>query len=169
MDNIKKIKILIIDTSAVLSGKPVFFDNVITATTPGVSNELKPGGRDYQTFQFLKEKGLKIIPPSKTSLDKIKNVSTETGDIGRLSKTDIEILALALDYSNEKDKEPVIKEIDRLLEHSLAPVTLCHKGEDGKEHKTKVELDGGQAILLPFREDSRSIHDRIRFGNKTTH
>ncbi len=108
MDSKKKSKIVIIDTSAILSGKPINFDDTMVVTTQGVSDELKPGGKDYQIFQFLIEKGLKINLPSRESIDEIKDISTKTGDIGRLSTTDIEILALALDFSKEKDKEPVI-------------------------------------------------------------
>jgi len=108
MNSNKKSKVVIIDTSAVLSGKPINFDDVIVVTTQSVSDELKPGGKDYQTFQFLIEKGLKINFPSMESIVKTRDISSRTGDIGRLSKTDIDILALALDFSREKDKEPVI-------------------------------------------------------------
>ena len=104
----KKQKIYILDTSAVLSGKPISFEDAIIMSTLGVSNELKPGGRDYQIFQFLKEKGLKIISPSKESLDKIQNISKETGDIDRLSDADKEILALSLDIQREKNQEAII-------------------------------------------------------------
>jgi len=99
-------KIYIIDTSAILSGKPIVFDNIKMVTTPGVSDELAPGGKDYQNFQFLLEKGLNIVQPSKESLDEIQKISNKTGDNSRLSKTDIEILALALDIS--KEQIPVI-------------------------------------------------------------
>ena len=108
MNSNKKSKVVIIDTSAVLSGKPINFDDVIIVTAQSVSDELKPGGKDYQTFQFLMEKGLKVDSPSRESIVETRAISTRTGDIGRLSKTDIEILALALDLSREKDKEPVI-------------------------------------------------------------
>ena len=50
-----KKKILIIDTSVFLSGKPINLDNVNMVTTPAVSTELSPGGRDYRYFQFLQE------------------------------------------------------------------------------------------------------------------
>ncbi len=104
----KKSKIFILDTSAVLSGKPINLANTMMVTTPCVSRELKPGGRDYQTFQFLLEKGLVIHSPSKESTDKINNVSLETGDIDRLSDADKEILALALDINKDEEKESII-------------------------------------------------------------
>jgi UPF0271 protein len=108
MNTTKKSKTFILDTSAILSGKPINFDNVNLVTTQGVSDELKPGGRDYQQLQFLIEKGLTIRLPSKDSINYIKKTSTETGDIGRLSKTDIEVLALAYEIKKEEDEEPVI-------------------------------------------------------------
>ena len=108
MDSTKKSKTIILDTSAVLSGKPINFNNILIVTTPGVSNELKPGGKDYQTFQFLIGKGLTICSPSDESISEINNIILGTGDVGRLSNTDIEILALALDINKEGNREPVI-------------------------------------------------------------
>ena len=99
--------IIILDTSAILSGKPINLYNASIATIPDVSNELKPGGRDYRWFQFLIERGLSIKYPTKKSIDKVNNISIKTGDLSRLSTTDIEILALALDI-NEDDKKVAI-------------------------------------------------------------
>lgn len=108
MNTKKKTKIFILDTSAILSGKPINLDKVKMVTTPGISKELKPGGRDYQSFQFLIERGLSIRSPSKESINKIKTTSNKTGDANRLSKTDVEILALALDISKDDEKEAII-------------------------------------------------------------
>ena len=107
MEQIKQ-KIFILDTSAILSGKPICLDDSKMITAPGVSKELKPGGRDHQSFQYLIEKGLTIYSPSKESLDEIDAVSTKSGDIDRLSNADKEILALALDINKEKNKEAVV-------------------------------------------------------------
>lgn len=99
----KKTRLFILDTSAILSGKPLTLDMKLTTTTPGVSHELQPGGRDYRTFLFLHEQGLSIRNPTKESIQKIHKVATESGDIGRLSTADIEVLALALDISQDQD------------------------------------------------------------------
>jgi len=101
MKSIKRDKVLIIDSSAILSGKPLNLDDVKMCTTPGVSKEFQPGGRDYQNFQYLIEKGLTINMPSKESLNKIDKKSIQTGDNGRLSEADKEILALSLDLKHE--------------------------------------------------------------------
>lgn len=95
----KKTQIVILDTSAILSGKSLDFDNNKMITTVGVSNELKPGGKDFRNFEFLKNKGLIIESPEQKSKDIITKLSRETGDFDRLSKTDKEILALAYEYT----------------------------------------------------------------------
>jgi UPF0271 protein len=100
--NKKPIK-YVLDTSAILSGKPINLNDVELVTTTRVVNELNPGGRDYQNFQYLKEKGLNILTPNKNSVDEIKKISFKTGDINRLSDTDIEVLALAFEL-NKNDK-----------------------------------------------------------------
>lgn len=108
MSSMKKSKIYIIDTSAILSGIPIDLDNAAMVTTSSISAELKPGGRDYRTFQFLIEKGLSIRSPSKRSRDEVNSTSSRTGDKDRLSKADVDVLALALDMKLDNDKDAII-------------------------------------------------------------
>ena len=102
--NSNKKKIYVLDTSAILSGKPINFENNKIITSQGVSKELKPGGRDYTSFQYLIEKGLSIQIPKKESINKINEIVAKTGDANRLSKTDIEILALAYELNKNSEK-----------------------------------------------------------------
>ena len=108
MNSKKKLKTFILDTSAILSGKPINLDNCLMVTTSNITNELKPGGRDYNSFNYLLEKGLILQNPSKESIKKIFDISSKTGDKDRLSSIDIEILALALDINKYSEKEPFI-------------------------------------------------------------
>jgi UPF0271 protein len=103
-----KKQIFIIDTSAILSGIPINLDNVDMVTVSSVSKELKPGGRDYKIFEFLLEKGLEILSASKKSMNVINKTAEETGDKDRLSSTDVEILALALDINEDPNKYAII-------------------------------------------------------------
>ena len=103
-----KKQIFIIDTSAILSGIPINLEDEDIVTVSSVSNELTPGGRDYQLFQYLKQKGLEVISASKQSIKEIHKVADKTGDKDRLSSTDIEILALALDINKDTKKNAVI-------------------------------------------------------------
>ena len=88
---------LILDTSAILSGK--FYSGDI-ATTPKVIDEFHPGGHSWRILQFMREAGLKIMQPPSDAIKKIRQAAKKTGDIEYLSPADIEILALAFHLKN---------------------------------------------------------------------
>jgi len=123
----KKLEIYILDTSAILSGKPLDFEDMQIVTTQGVSDELKPGGRDYQNFQFLREKGLVILAPSLKAMAKIKEIAVETGDIDRLSNTDLEILSLAYELKKD-DKNSVILTDDFSIQNVAEYLKIRYEG-----------------------------------------
>jgi endoribonuclease Nob1 len=100
--------IYLIDTSAILSGRPLIFNKQKCVTSPQISNELSPGGRDYFNFQMLLEKGLLIMQPSKQSLDTIRKIIKEYGEIQRLSNADQELLALAYEIQEGGKEIPII-------------------------------------------------------------
>ena len=104
----KKTKFYILDTSAILSGKSINLENAKMITTPDIESEIKPGGKDYQNFQFLKEKGLSYQPPSEKAINTIIKKSKETGDFERLSNIDIQILALSLDIKSQGNESIII-------------------------------------------------------------
>ena len=54
MNKTKENKIYVIDTSAILSGKPLNFSDAEILTTFSMSSELKPGGKDYQNFMYIR-------------------------------------------------------------------------------------------------------------------
>ena len=101
-------KVFIVDTSVFLSGKPLHIEDATLITTSGVSSEIQPGGRDFRSFELLQEKGLRIESPSKQSLKEMKTIAEKTGDIMRLSPADLEVLALACDFSKEENTEVII-------------------------------------------------------------
>lgn len=129
----EKIKVFILDTSAIFSGKSISLDNNTLVTTPGISKEINTGGRDYRTFQYLMEKGLNINMPSKESITKIDRISEETGDKDRLSIADKEILALALDINGDANKEAIIITDDYSIQNvahilKIKFVTISQRG-----------------------------------------
>jgi len=117
--------IIILDTSAILSGKPIHFNDATLVTTPGVSDELTPGGKDYLTFELLKETGLMIYAPSPEAINQVKKTAKETGDDRRLSVADIEIVALALDINKKPDQEATILTDDYSIQN-VATVLKIH-------------------------------------------
>jgi UPF0271 protein len=114
----------ILDTSAILSGKPISLDNAKMVTTPAVSTELKPGGRDYRIFQLLQEKGLIIQSPSGLSENEISETAQKTGDMDRLSTADIEVLALALDINKNSNREAIILTDDYSMQNVASTLRI---------------------------------------------
>jgi len=137
--NKDKKKIFIVDTSAILSGKTLSFDNAQLITTTNIEKEIKPGGRDHQNYIFLKEKCLILKTPSKDSLKKIKETLEKTGDINRLSLFDIEILAIALDENKQKNVEVVILTDDYSIQNVATYIKIKFKSinQDGITKKFK--------------------------------
>jgi UPF0271 protein len=123
-----KKQVFIIDTSAILSGRPIRFDNVSIVTTPAVSDELSPGGRDFRIFELLKETGLTIHAPSKEAIDHVKKTAQETGDDTRLSSADIEIVALAIDINKEPDEEATILTDDYSIQNVASSLQIKFQG-----------------------------------------
>jgi len=120
-----KKRVIVLDTSAILSGKPIYFNDAILMTTPGVSEELKPGGRSYRAFEYLKEARLMIQAPSAEAVAQVKKTAQETGDDRRISSTDVEILALALDINKESNTEAAILTDDYSIQN-VANVLQIH-------------------------------------------
>jgi UPF0271 protein len=123
-----KKQVIIIDTSAILSGKPIHFPNARLVTTSGVADELTPGGRDYRTFELLQEKGLEIHLPSKESLQVVKKTAQQTGDDRRLSSADVEIIALALDINSEPETEAMILTDDYSIQNVASTLQIRFEG-----------------------------------------
>ncbi len=134
-----KKKFFIIDTSAILSGKPIIMVDAAIVTTPGVSDEFSPGGRDFRTFELLKETGLTVRIPSKDAINTVKKIAQETGDDRRLSIADIEIVALAIDINKEPDQEAIILSDDYSIQNVASTLDVRYQGFLQKEITKKFK------------------------------
>ena len=83
----------VLDTSAILSGKDLPTDWELFSS-PKVVLEIQHG-KMRRRLDFLLESGLKILSPSDEYISEITQAAKKTGDIDRVSATDIEILSLA--------------------------------------------------------------------------
>jgi UPF0271 protein len=86
---------LVLDTSALYYGKDLPPEYALVIS-PGVVRELEREGMK-ERLDLLLATRVKVLSPSKGSLAKVIAESEKTGDSRRLSSTDKEILALALD------------------------------------------------------------------------
>ena len=82
-----------LDTSLFFIEYPLFGD---LYTTPSVVNELVDM-RSKCRYETLLVQGLKVQAPGSTNVRQVRKASEKTGDAEKISATDCDILALALD------------------------------------------------------------------------
>ncbi|MEW5936202.1 MAG: hypothetical protein AB1665_00055 [Candidatus Thermoplasmatota archaeon] len=85
----------VLDASALRSGRCLSVDGEM-ATTPKILEEVKRGNAG-EMVQYLIEAGLKVFSPSRDALRAVSEAAREWGEATRLSQSDIELLALALE------------------------------------------------------------------------
>jgi UPF0271 protein len=83
---------VVADTSAFMMG-PGFSGEDEVHVPPGVERELAGKGLMGGTTELI----IRVATPSGTSMDQVAKAARATGDDARLSPTDMEVLALALD------------------------------------------------------------------------
>ena len=83
----------VLDTSAILSRKYDLSSSLFYVTN-SILKEIEKG--KISRYLEMAESSLNIIDPDADSIAKVKNAAQKTGDINRLSPTDIEAVALAL-------------------------------------------------------------------------
>jgi UPF0271 protein len=93
-----KEKIYVIDTSGFIAGTT--FTDGRSITVPGVVDEIIDNNTRFR-LDLLLDTGLKIETPLEVCLDIVKSAAVSTGDNSVLSKTDIDILAKALQLTRE--------------------------------------------------------------------
>lgn len=85
----------VLDATAIRSGVVISGEDD-WHTTPSVLDELRKG-KVAKDLDFLKETSLKVSSPKEDSIKKVKGAAETTGDISRLSNTDVDVIALALE------------------------------------------------------------------------
>ena len=89
---------IVLDTSAFVAGFDPFSINEEQVTVPKVEEEIKRNSMNKLRFETAKENGrVKVNAPSQKFIDQIRETSSKVGDSFKLSETDIELLALALE------------------------------------------------------------------------
>jgi len=84
----------VLDATAIRSGMTIAGEGWFT--TPSVINEIRLG-RQGKDMALLADLSITVKSPSDDYVDRVRSAAEKTGDINRLSGTDIDILALALE------------------------------------------------------------------------
>ncbi|WP_456330265.1 type II toxin-antitoxin system toxin endoribonuclease Nob1 [Archaeoglobus sp.] len=105
----KCVEVHVIDSSAIFQRKAVYKNMV---TVPEVVAEIL----DEASALYFSVKNLRVEEASPESVEKVKEAARRTGDIHKLSDTDIKVLAKALDEI-EKGNEVVLVTDDYAIQN----------------------------------------------------
>lgn len=93
-------KVFVLDTSAVISGLVPGIVDAEQVTVPEVLDEARDLCSRLELETAVLAGKVKVIEPSKASLDEVSGKVKHTGDV--VSRTDLKLLALALDLKGKK-------------------------------------------------------------------
>jgi UPF0271 protein len=89
-------KVLVLDSSAFIMGYDPFSIKQKQFTTPAIGGELRIENVIWLRFTMACETGtLELLSPSPNAMKAVKERARSTGDLGRLSDVDVEVLAVA--------------------------------------------------------------------------
>ena len=95
----KKLTLYVLDSTALIAGQTDFSRKEFV-TTPSVLSEVMHEESVRNIVEVAVDCGqLEVSSPSEDSIREVERIATSTGDRVKLSRTDIEILALALERS----------------------------------------------------------------------
>ncbi len=93
---------MVLDTSAFLAGFDPFSVGEDQATVPKVEEEIKSNSMTWVRFKTAVENGkVKVKVPSEEAWNRVKASANKVGDSFFLSETDLQVLALALEFKAE--------------------------------------------------------------------
>ncbi len=96
---------LVLDASVLLSG---FQPGSECYTVREVIDEVREKNAKLRVSLSLEEGSLKLIEPPEESLTEVKKFARESGDIAKLSDTDIKLLSVALHFKKKRFKPVII-------------------------------------------------------------
>ncbi len=123
-------KIFVLDTSVFILGYDI--GDMKTVTVPEVANELL--GKKKVFLDIAVKKGLKIKRSRKESIKRVKKIAKETGDIEKLSSTDISLLAKAIDCG----KDTIVLSDDYAIQNVCSKFGMRFKGLQQEEIKRDI-------------------------------
>jgi rRNA maturation endonuclease Nob1 len=95
-------KVLVLDASAFIMGYDPLSIREKQVTTPSIGNELRSKNTIWLRFKMACDSGkLEVLSPSPHALKIVEELAKKTGDFGRLSKADREVLAVAEELRRE--------------------------------------------------------------------
>jgi UPF0271 protein len=121
------VKVLVLDTSALIMGLDPLGLEVDTYSVPEVTDELRAQtGPSYRLTASASSGKLKIRTPSPSSVKDVRDKAEALGDRIVLSKADASVLALALDLLRE-GMSPVIVSDDYAVQNVAEGIGIAYQ------------------------------------------
>lgn len=117
-------KVYVLDTSALIGGFSPR-EEAEQITVPSVLEELKEGISRFRLEAGLVGRKVQILEPPKKGVEEVRRLVGRTGD--RLSKTDMELLALALSLRREGREVEVVTD-DYGIQNVAGFLGIPHRG-----------------------------------------
>jgi len=118
--------VLVLDASALVMGLNPSALDLPTYSVPSVTNELLPDTLSYARFSTSQESGhLTVKKPTSSSMKAVEEASSKVGDVGVLSRADLEVLALALDL-RQSGLSPIIVSDDYAIQNVSETLGVEH-------------------------------------------
>lgn len=182
MENTEK-KAIILDTSAFIAGFDPFSISEEEYTVPTVQGEISEESLSHLRLKTAEENGkVKVRTPEQRFIKEVKNCATTVGDSFFLSKTDNEVLALALELKAQ-GYSPIIatddysiQNVARKLGMKSAPLTTfgirnclqwirycpaCHKRHSADYSSEICEICGTKLKRKSLKSRKRSTSNQL--------
>ncbi|MHA1277549.1 MAG: NOB1 family endonuclease [Candidatus Helarchaeota archaeon] len=122
----KKENVLVYDTSAFIGGMDPQSILIPQWTTPDNLEEIRNRNTKEILEMAIKMGRMKVRSPSDIYINQVINETKKTGDYSKLSKIDIKVLALALEFQNE-DWNPIIMTDDYSIQNVASALKIEYK------------------------------------------
>ncbi|NHV07399.1 MAG: NOB1 family endonuclease [Thaumarchaeota archaeon] len=125
--------VVIYDTSAIIRGILNFKNIGCAYTTYSVLRELKKRNANYTKVVALIEANiLEVLSPSKKVIEIVKEKAAQLGELGKISSTDLEIIALAMSFRN-KEEDILVVTNDFAIQNILSHLNIKYKSIGQRE------------------------------------
>lgn len=120
-------KVLVLDTSALIMGLDPLGLEFETYSVPEVADELRgQTGPSYRLSMSISSGKLKVRAPTPISLEEVVEKARALGDRLVLSQADVSVLALALDLHKD-GKKPVVVSDDYAIQNVAEEIGLSYQ------------------------------------------
>jgi UPF0271 protein len=132
--------IFVIDTSAIFNRIQYAAEDIQLATTPLLQKEMEQKGLKDTVELLISAQKLRVIEPTPTSLQQVREAASRLGDLDSLSDPDLQLLALALDLSKQSFHAVILTD-DYSIQNVARSLSLEFRGANQPEIREIIQWE----------------------------